>query len=128
MKVLIVDDNVDAADSFKALVERLGGHDVRASYGGESALETLTEFRADVVFLDISMPRLDGFELCRRIRLLPWSVHTSIYAVTGWTHMDRRASEAGFTGYILKPFDWGEMEQLLVTGAAMPTSRSGVRD
>jgi len=120
MKVLIVDDNVDAADSFKLVVERLGGHEVRATYSGESALETLTDFRPNVIFLDISMPKLDGYELCRRIRLLPWSAHTSIYAVTGWARIEERAAEAGFTGCILKPYDCQQMERLIAT--AIPTS------
>jgi len=120
MKVLIVDDNVDAADIFKLLVERLGGHEVVTSYSGESALETLADFRPDVIFLDIVMPKLDGLEVCRRIRRLPWSMHTAIYAVTGRPHVEERSAEAGFTGCILKPFDWIEVEQLLA--GDLPTS------
>ena len=127
MKVLIVDDNVDAADTFRVLVEGLGVHEVLASYSAESALETLTNFHADVIFLDLAMPRIDGFELCRRIRALPWSARTSIYAVTGWTHMDERAAAAGFTGCILKPFDWIEVEQLLASGDLLTSSNSTSR-
>jgi CheY-like chemotaxis protein len=65
--VLVVDDNEDAADSLAALLQ-LSGHEVFVAYDGQQALEVAEQVRPDVVLLDVSMPRMDGHEVARRLR------------------------------------------------------------
>ena len=74
-KILIVDDDEDGASSLGLLLE-VSGHEVAVRFDGHSALECLESLRPDVAFLDLSMPQLDGYELCRRIRSKPCSAAT----------------------------------------------------
>ncbi len=103
-RLLVVDDNRDAADSLATLL-RLQGHEVRVAYSGVAALETAKDYRPDVVFLDIGMPGMDGYEVARRLRRQPWGKDVVLAALTGWgQHEDRRRSaEAGFGHHIVKP-------------------------
>ena len=101
---LVVDDNRDAADSL-ALLLRLAGQDVRVAYDGPSALAEAQQFRADLVFLDIGMPGMDGYEVATRLRRQPGAEDVVLVAVTGWGQEDdrRRGQEAGFDGHTVKP-------------------------
>jgi PAS domain S-box-containing protein len=105
-RVLIADDNHDAAVSLSMLLQSLG-HDTRVVHDGIEALEEAELFRPEVVLLDIGMPRLDGYETARRIASRPWAAATQIVAVTGWgQETDRqRAREAGFHRHLVKPAD-----------------------
>ena len=69
-RLLVVDDNQDAADSL-AMLLRLQGHDVRVAHSGQAALEMTKAYRPDLVFLDIGMPGMDGYEVARRLRQRP---------------------------------------------------------
>ena len=80
MRILIVDDNVDAAFVLSILLKRLD-HEVHATHGGEQAIELMEGFRPDVVFLDIGMPGMDGYEVCRRMRQLPGTDKCHIVAL-----------------------------------------------
>jgi signal transduction histidine kinase/CheY-like chemotaxis protein len=113
-RVLIVDDNVDAADSLRLMLE-IRGHDVRATYDGSSALETLQEFDAEVVLLDLGMPRMDGLEVARRIRALPLRATPRLIALTGWGQPEdkHRTSEAGFDAHLTKPADALALAELI---------------
>jgi CheY-like chemotaxis protein len=104
MKVLVVDDNPDAATSLSMLVELLG-YEVRTAYDGAEALELAREFHPDVVLLDIGMPRMDGYEACRRLRAQAWGEHIAVVAVTGWGREDdrERTQRAGFSHHLVKP-------------------------
>lgn len=104
MKVLVVDDNHDAATSLSMLV-RLLGHDVRTAYDGVEALDLAGEFLPEVVLLDLGMPRMDGYEACRRLRAQPWGVEMLVVAVTGWGREDDRQKTqlAGFDQHLVKP-------------------------
>lgn len=104
MKVLVVDDNHDAALSLGMLVEMLG-HEVRVAYDGVEALQVAGEFQPDLVLLDIGMPRMDGYEACRRLREQPWGAAVRVIAVTGWgqEHDRRRSQQAGFDQHLVKP-------------------------
>jgi CheY-like chemotaxis protein len=104
--VLIVDDNADAAETLRMALE-LQGHDARAAYSGEAALEALTRFDADVILLDLGMPHMDGFEVADRIRALPRGRDVLLVALTGWGQIDdrRRTAEAGFDEHLTKPVD-----------------------
>ena len=104
--VLIVDDNVDSREMF-ALVLEIAGHTVRTAKDGEEALAVAETFEPDVIFLDIEMPRANGYIACQNLRKLAALQKTRIYAVSGVTGVahERRCGEAGFDGQISKPAD-----------------------
>jgi CheY-like chemotaxis protein len=106
-RILIVDDNDDAAMSIAELLAELG-HEVRVAHDGPSALDQARRFRPEVCLLDIGLPVMDGYELARRLResrALPEGAR--IIAVTGYGQdADRRRStEAGFSAHVVKPVD-----------------------
>ena len=104
--VLIVDDNVDSREMF-ALVIEMAGHTVCTAKDGEEALAVAETFEPDVIFLDIEMPKADGYVTCQILRKMAGLEKTRIYAVSGVTGVahERRCSEAGFDGQISKPAD-----------------------
>jgi CheY-like chemotaxis protein len=114
LRVLVVDDNEDTALSFAFLL-RTWGHEVRVVHDGPSAVEAARDFQPEAVLLDLGLPRLDGFEVARRLRLLPESGRTLIVASSGYSRdSDRqRASEVGIDFYLVKPYDPWQLEQLL---------------
>ena len=103
-RILLADDNVDAAESMAQLL-RLGGDDVQIVYDGLAVVEAAAADRPDIVLLDLGMPVMNGLEACRRIRAQAWATDTLIVALTGWGQdTDRRKShEAGFDGHLVKP-------------------------
>lgn len=112
-KILVVDDGVDAATSI-AQVLRTMGHEVAVAHDGLTALDEARRLRPDVVLLDIALPRLDGFEVARRLRTEHGS-HVLIIAVTGYVQDEdrRKAMEAGFDHHAAKPIDHGYLQSLL---------------
>jgi DNA-binding response OmpR family regulator len=87
--VLIVDDNADAAETLAMLLDSVG-HDTRVVIDAERALQAVLEFGPDVVFLDLGMPRLSGFDLARQIRTEKGLVDSVLVALSGWgTEEDR---------------------------------------
>jgi PAS domain S-box-containing protein len=112
-RVLVADDNQDAADSLAVLL-RLWGHEVHAVHDGQEAVDAAAWFRPEVVILDIGMPRLNGYEAARHIREQARD-GVMLVAVTGWgQEQDRRlAAEAGFDRHMTKPIDPAALEQLL---------------
>jgi len=113
-RVLIVDDNRDAADSLAMLV-RLWGHDAQTAYDGEAGLEAARTFRPDLFVLDIGLPRMDGFELARRLRQQSEAGRAKLVAVSAYsgTEHERRAQEAGFDYCLVKPTDPNDLARLL---------------
>jgi CheY-like chemotaxis protein len=113
-RVLVVDDNRDAADSLGALLEIIGAY-VAVAHDGKSALELVESHRPDVVFLDIGMPQMDGYEVARHLRRLPWSAPMKLVALTGWgQEKDRLESEAaGFDQHLVKPADLQALRTIL---------------
>ncbi len=113
-RVLIADDNRDGAESL-ALVMTVFGCEVRTAYDGASAVRAAESFQPEVVFLDLGMPGMDGFEAARRIRSLPGGDATVLIALTGWGQdRDRqRTSEAGFDAHLVKPVDPLSMRSFL---------------
>src|SRR5262249_47490225 len=104
LKVLVVDDNRDAADSMGLVVQRAGA-EVRVVHDGAHALQSLARFHPELVLLDIGMPGMDGYEVARRIRALPDQRGVMLVALTGWgQEADRKRSlEAGFDRHLTKP-------------------------
>ena len=104
MCILVVDDNEDSAQSMAVLLE-LDGHQTRIAADGMAALEMAESWKPDVILLDIGLPKLDGFQVARRIREQPWGAGMTLIAVTGWgKEEDRRNSrDAGFNGHLVKP-------------------------
>jgi CheY-like chemotaxis protein len=113
-RVLVVDDNLDAAEGLAMLLS-LRGHQVATAYDGQSALERARQLDPDVVLLDIGLPRLDGFEVARRLREEHAGKPMVLVALTGYgQERDRvRAREAGFDHHFLKPVRLEMLERLL---------------
>jgi len=113
-RVLVVDDNVDAAMSLGMLL-KLVGQDVRIVYDGPAALAEAIDFRPELVLLDIGMPGMDGYEVCRRFRRELGLEKTIVVALTGWGQDEdrRRSHDAGFDHHIVKPVEPSALRQLL---------------
>ncbi|HEY6924918.1 MAG TPA: response regulator [Steroidobacteraceae bacterium] len=112
--VLVVDDDVDSREIF-ALLLQTAGHTVRTAKDGEEALAVAKTFGPDVIFMDIEMPKMDGYIACQTLRKLVAFQKTRIYAVSGITGGDheRRCAQAGFDGQISKPADLNFFSRLL---------------
>jgi PAS domain S-box-containing protein len=112
--VLVVDDNADAAASLAVLL-RLEGHDARVAHSGPSALEMVERSLPDVVFLDIGMPGMDGYEVARRLRAQHGAAGLKLVALTGWgqEHDRQRARDAGFDHHLTKPVAPNDLQPLL---------------
>jgi signal transduction histidine kinase/DNA-binding response OmpR family regulator len=113
-RILIVDDNRDSAASLAMLLETTGNV-TREAYDGLEALEAAEQFRPDVVLLDIGLPKLNGFEVCHRLRAQEWGRGMTIVAVSGWGQdEDRRKSrEVGFDHHMVKPVDYTSLLRIL---------------
>ena len=113
-EILIVDDNRDSADSLAMLLE-ITGNKTYMAHDGEEAIEAIEKHRPEVVLLDIGLPKLDGHEVCRRVRQQPWGKDIVMIALTGWGQEDdrRKSEEAGFNGHIVKPVDYDKLLDLL---------------
>ncbi|MFS0755935.1 PAS domain S-box protein [Noviherbaspirillum sp. 1P10PC] len=114
-RVLVVDDNRDAAETLSMLLEFMGSKAVRVAHDGPSALATMEDFQPDVVLLDIGMPGMDGNEVARRIREQPRFAATRLVALTGWGQEEdrKRTQESGFDHHLTKPVDIAALQSLL---------------
>jgi len=124
-RALVVDDNADSANSL-AMLLKLSGHEAVTAHDGVEALEAAERFRPEVVFLDIGMPRLNGYDAARRIRQEAWGRGMMLVAMTGWgKEEDRRKSrDAGFDAHMVKPADLDELMRLMES-LAPAVRRSG---
>jgi CheY-like chemotaxis protein len=88
---------------------------VRLAHDGQEALSAARDFQPDIAFLDIGLPKLDGYELARAIRAEAWGERIVLFALTGWGHEDdrRRARAAGFNGHLTKPIDPDRIDALV---------------
>jgi CheY-like chemotaxis protein/two-component sensor histidine kinase len=113
-RILIVDDNRDGANSLAMVLRMLGNH-VHITYDGIAAIIAAEAFRPNLVLLDIGLPRMDGHEVCRRIREQPWGKDMVLVAVTGWGQDEdrRRSLESGFDHHLVKPVNPADLEKLL---------------
>jgi CheY-like chemotaxis protein len=113
-RILVVDDNQDAANSL-AMLLRLRGHDIEMAHDGLEAVQAAADFRPEVVVLDIGLPKMDGYEVARRIREQAWAKSTVLIALTGWEQKEdkRLAMETGFDHHLTKPVEPADLEKLL---------------
>ena len=114
LRVLVVDDNHDCADSLSLLVN-LWGDVAQTAFDGATALAMTADRHPDVVLLDLAMPKMDGCQVARRLRLQPAFAATLLIAITGYTNQVNRqlCAEAGFDHYLIKPVDLDDLEKLL---------------
>jgi signal transduction histidine kinase len=113
-RILLADDNRDAADSLAVLL-KLAGHEVRVAYLGRDALALALEFHPDTAVLDIGMPDLSGYEVAAGMRRQPGGDRIRLIALTGWGQENdrRRAKEAGFDLLLVKPVDPDHLQESL---------------
>jgi CheY-like chemotaxis protein len=116
LRILIVDDNRDSAESLGLLL-RLTGNDIRTAHDGVEACEAASRFCPDVAVLDIGLPRMNGYEVARRIRRESWGKSMVLIAVTGWGQESDKhsAHEAGFDRHMVKPVDPAAFLRLLAS-------------
>jgi two-component system CheB/CheR fusion protein len=114
-RVLVVDDNADAAKTLAVLIQTLGKNDVHVAFSGAEALPLAERLKPDTVFLDLKMPDMDGYEVAHRLRQEPWGERTCIVALTGWglEEHKRRTKDAGFDEHLTKPADRAALEAIL---------------
>ncbi len=114
VRVLVVDDNADAAQMLATLLEA-HGHAVSVEYDGTGGLARAVRERPEVMLLDIGLPDIDGHELARRLRASPETAHATLVALTGYGQSDdrERAYEAGFDRHMVKPADLSELLRIL---------------
>jgi signal transduction histidine kinase len=113
-RILVVDDNVDAASTLGMLL-RLDGHEVRLAHDGVAALAVAEQFAPEVVLLDIGLPKLDGYEVARRLREQPGGEDALLIAISGYGQEEdrRRAQQAGFDHHLTKPVDFAVLRSVL---------------
>lgn len=113
-RVLVVDDNKDSAQTLGMML-KIMGNDVRTAHDGLEAIETASDYRPHVILLDLGMPKLNGYDVCRRIREQEWGADMLIIALTGWGQAEdrQRTKEAGFDHHLVKPVDVAKLNELL---------------
>ena len=113
-RIMIVDDNRDAADSLAALLQ-MHDHAVQVVYDAADAERAAERMRPEVVLLDIAMPVIDGYELCRRIRQQPWGRDMLLIAITGYAQQAdvANARASGFDHHLTKPLEYQSLNRLL---------------
>ena len=116
LRVLIVEDNLDAAEMLELAVSQLG-HATRLAHDGAAAIAAATQFTPDVIFLDIGLPVMNGYAVARTLRGMPEFNHVHIAAVTGWGQEEdrQRARDAGCDSHFTKPLAPAALEDLLAT-------------
>lgn len=113
-RILVVDDNQDGAASLAMLLQ-LGGHETFLAHDGQKAIDEAERIRPDVVLLDIGLPGMSGYEVCRNIREQSWGQDVMMVAVTGWGQAEdrHRSRAAGFDAHVVKPVDPELLTKLL---------------
>ena len=113
-RILIVDDGARTREMYSMLLRRRG-HEVETAPDGKTGIEMVESFRPDVILLDLTMPRLNGFDTCLKIRELPSGKNIAMIAVTGWAQeeVQQRADASGFDAVIVKPAGVQQIVQLV---------------
>ena len=113
-RIVLVDDNQDAALSLKDFLETCG-HAVDIAYDGVRGRDLIVHERPHVAFVDLGLPKLDGFEVARQVRRAGVGPATRLVALTGYGDPEtrKRAAAAGFDAHVVKPVEISELERLL---------------
>jgi CheY-like chemotaxis protein len=111
-RILVVDDDLDTADTMAVLLRGMG-HQVRFAIRGCEGLEMAREFRPEIIFLDLRLPDIDGCELAGRIRQVPGLESAILFAFTGYHEERMRAIAAGCDHFLVKPVDPALIDSLL---------------
>jgi len=121
-KILIVDDERDLVGPLATRLTAAGRYEVAVAYDGASGLERAMEFRPDVALIDLAMPGLDGWQLCRRLREDARTKGAKVIVMTAWLSPDlgKRAHAEGVNQVLLKPFEEADLLRALETGGASP--------
>ncbi len=124
LDVLVIDDNVDAAEILASMLE-LSGHQVEVANDGRSGLAKLRSRHRDVVVCDIGLPDIDGFEVARAVRADPALRDIRMVALSGYAQQEdrRKSREAGFDAHLAKPADPRAMLSALTPGAGPMSER-----
>jgi signal transduction histidine kinase len=119
LRVLVVDDSVDSAESMAIILE-MSGHDVRKAHNGPDALRTASDYRPDVVLMDIGMPGMSGHEVAQKMRETSATRDVVLIAMTGYgRQVDRDQSRAaGFDHHLVKPLDFDKLNEVLTASTA----------
>jgi CheY-like chemotaxis protein len=117
LRILVVDDSVDSAQTLGWMLEPLG-YSVEVANSGAAALETAKSFLPDIILLDISMPVMDGYQVCAAMRMIPGLENTIIIAQTGYDDM-RQSAESKFDAHLVKPVSIEALQKILVARASM---------
>jgi DNA-binding response OmpR family regulator len=109
-RVLVVDDSEDAAWALASLLQS-SGHEVHVAQSGRRAIDLAERFRPEVIFLDLAMPDMDGFETALRIRRRRWGAGILLCALTAFDTQEfrERSDEVGINRYLAKPAEWDEV-------------------
>lgn len=113
-RILVVDDNRDAAASL-ALLLNVAGNETQTAHDGQQAIEAAARFRPHMILLDIGLPKMNGYEACRRIREQPWGKDILLVALTGWSldEENPESKDAGFDHHLVKPVEFDALKGLL---------------
>lgn len=113
-RVLVVDDNRDCASSL-AMMLGIMGFETETAADGMEALRSAAVYRPDAIFLDIAMPKLNGYDVCKVIREQSWGKGVVVIALTGWGQNDdrERSREAGFDHHMVKPIELSALEPIV---------------
>jgi CheY-like chemotaxis protein len=113
-RVLLIDDNIDAAESLAQLLA-LSGHHARTAIDGASGLRATVEFNPEVVFCDLGLPGMSGYEVAKSMRALPNGQRLVLVALTGYGQPSDRekTAQAGFDAHLVKPVDPTVIESFL---------------
>ena len=120
LRILVVDDNQDAANSLAKYLKRVAGHEVEVAYDGQEALGLARRSRPDVVLLDIGLPGMSGYEVAERLREWPETGEARLIALTGWGQEEdrRRSRSSGIDVHLVKPVDLDVILDLLAAPAS----------
>jgi PAS domain S-box-containing protein len=127
-RILLIDDNVDFVEALRLLLEGLG-HEAQAIFDGPSGVTAALAFRPDVVFLDIGLPDVSGYEMVGRLRRVAGCETIPIIAISGYARAADRALalEAGFTDHLAKPIDLTRIEKAISDSFSEPSRKIGVQ-
>jgi CheY-like chemotaxis protein len=125
LRILVVDDERDTADSMTAVLS-LMGYSARPVYDGSAALAAAHESKPDVVLIDLAMPRMNGCELARQIRLEPGMQDVTLVAITGYESetVEKHSEACGFAYHLVKPVHAEEIRAILQS-LEQPATSSG---